>query len=281
MLKESLIEQSVRSLGNTAGVRYYAKPESPFVIDNPDIIATCGNNIFGIFIPSKAELQDIDSLFRRIYVSRLVYARDLRCLLYLETDDIINDFRALKYSCHRLCFGDEINEINRIVEGDHSNMQRKMLSKGVRCHSANTYYAYMNAIEKTSGLNKVYRNLELGDLWEPIRQVNRWSDFDKQKSLKTGFESQDSILFQKKKGSSSFRQSMDNILTYALYRRFLWDDGRLYLSNDAYKVSMLNTDMELDIRQLSTLAYLGVLPVSADNEEAISLFQKQGFINNQ
>lgn len=96
--RKKIILRLEKQLEDTAGVRFLANPQSLFVIDNPDILATCGNRIFGIYIPTQFELNNIDSLYRRIYLSRLVYAHDMRIILVMDDYETFQKSSQIKYA---------------------------------------------------------------------------------------------------------------------------------------------------------------------------------------
>lgn len=96
--RKEIIHTLEEQLDSAVGVRYIVSPQSLFVMDNPDILATCGNRIFGIYIPTQFELENIDSLYRRIYLSRLVYAHDMRVVLATDDYDIFQRSSQIKHS---------------------------------------------------------------------------------------------------------------------------------------------------------------------------------------
>ena len=267
--RKTIIVRLRKQLENTAGVRSLVNPQSLFVIDNPDILATCGNRIFGIYIPTQFELNNIDSLYRRIYLSRLVYAPDMRIILVMDDYKSFQKSSQIKYAIHRLVVAEEVDQVASIVESDTSSLSRHMLSRTVRNHAANNYYFYETLLSKIKySVEQKYEKLHRED-WVEASPVTRWSDNKKIKSLKDTFETQEAIVFNRKKNKSSIKLNLDNIFNYATFKQYICDNGQLYMNPEDKKMKFLNTDIftlhNLDSLGGSTLLYLGVLPVSVSN----------------
>ncbi|WP_302992913.1 hypothetical protein [Parabacteroides goldsteinii] len=267
--RKKIILRLEKQLEDTAGVRFLANPQSLFVIDNPDILATCGNRIFGIYIPTQFELNNIDSLYRRIYLSRLVYAHDMRIILVMDDYETFQKSSQIKYAIHRLAVAEEIGQVASIVESDNSSLSKRMLSRAVRSHAANNYYLYEMLLSKIQySVGQKYEKLHRED-WVDASPVTRWSDYKKVKSLKDTFEAEEAIVFNRKKNKSSIKQNLDSILNYVLFRQYMCDEGQLLINSNEKKLRILNTDMftslNLDSIGISTLSYLGILPVYIGN----------------
>lgn len=267
--RKTIILRLKKQLENSAGVKFLVNPQSLFVIDNPDILATCGNRIFGIYIPTQFELNNIDSLYRRIYLSRLAYAHDMRIILVMYDYETFQKSSQIKYAIHRLAVAEEIDQVASIVKSDNSSLKKRMLSNSVRSHAANNYYLYETLLSKIQySVGQKYEKLRRED-WVDASPVTRWSNHEKVKSLKDTFEAEEAIVFNRKKNKSSIKQNLDNILTYALFRQYMCEDGQLFMNPNEKKMRILNTDMftslHLDSIGISTLSYLGILPVSISN----------------
>lgn len=172
----------------------------------------------------------------------------------------------LRLNIHRLAVGEEIKQVASIVESDNSNLSRRMLSREVRSHAANNYYLSEIMLSKSKNIScKKYKRLYHED-WVDASSVYRWSDSRKVKSLKDAFEVEQAIIINRKKNKSSIKQNLNSILNYALFRQYICDNGQLFMNPNYKKMMILNSDIfssfNLDSIGISTLSYLGILPVS-------------------
>lgn len=79
------------------------RPSNIYTIDNPDVLFIAGGNLFALFIPTEAEIQNVDLLVRRIMVSRLAYVENMKTLLLSEDEHFLNkNFLLLNQTCHRI-----------------------------------------------------------------------------------------------------------------------------------------------------------------------------------
>jgi len=62
-----------------------------YIIDNPDILFVENGNLFGLFIPTKTEIENVDLLVRRIMVSRLAYVHNMKSLLASEDENFLHN----------------------------------------------------------------------------------------------------------------------------------------------------------------------------------------------
>lgn len=79
------------------------RPSNIYTIDNPDALFIASGNLFGLFIPTKGEIQHVDLLARRIMVLRLAYAENMQTLLLSEDEGFLHENFPLLYRiCHRI-----------------------------------------------------------------------------------------------------------------------------------------------------------------------------------
>ena len=79
------------------------RPSNVYTIDNPDVLLIASGNLFGLFIPTKSEIQNVDLLVRRIMVSRLAYTENMKTLLLSEDERFLHEnFPLLNLICHRI-----------------------------------------------------------------------------------------------------------------------------------------------------------------------------------
>lgn len=279
--KKSIEKNLQVGFDKVAGIKTLVNPQNFFVIDNPDLLITKGNFLYGIFIPSKKEIKDIDNLIRRIYLSRLVYANDLRVVLVLEDSSVLIKTPILQSSCHLLAMEDQINDIPFIIEGDNSSIQKKMLSREIRCYAANSYYQYSKAFNATYQFANNYSNINPGGNWTKINPIHRWSNIKKEKSVNESFQYEDKILFNKSsKNNKNLKESLNDLMTFALYSKFVMDNGLLYRKKES-NFGILNIELLDLIRQnsliLSTLAFLGLLPTCVKSMEDVNKITEETY----
>lgn len=275
--RKAIIHRLEKLLEYTAGIRFLVNPQNFFVFDNPDILVTYGTRIWGIYIPTQFEKSNLDSLYRRIYLSRLVYAHDMRIVLVADNYEMFQNSSLIEYTVHKLIVSNDIDQIISVVEHDNS-CKCSMLSRNVRKHAANNFYQYETILSKIQySFGQTYETLHRID-WACASGVTKWSNHAKY-ILKDAFETDEAIIFNRKKNKTSIKQSIDSILNYTLYRQYRYTDGKLDINHNEKKIRILNTDMfsPLNINSIgvSTLLYLGILPVSIVNTSQFdSVFSK-------
>ena len=83
------------------------RPSNIYTIDNPDVLLITSANLFGLFIPTKNEMQNVDLLVRRIMVSRLAYVGNMKTLLLSGDDEFLHkNSPLLNQICHRILNND-------------------------------------------------------------------------------------------------------------------------------------------------------------------------------
>ena len=111
------------------------RPSNVFTIDNPDILVLNDCGLWGIFIPTKAELEDIALLIRRATASRLAYSAQMKTVLVavadinpIFTEEILNlmyDFIMTKFSnklhAHCYLYSNEDYSSESLVDDSSSN----------------------------------------------------------------------------------------------------------------------------------------------------------------
>ena len=278
-MKKGLVNTLLQHFDEAGGIRYVAEPQSPFVVDNPDILAVADSSIFGVFIPSVYEKKNLDSFLRRIYTSRLVYARDMKTILLFDTESEGNVNKNLKEAFHRVLDTSQIKEVVSVIDSDRRSKDVKMLSKRVSTHATESYYKYVNLGYTTRQYRGKFAEVH-SDKWQKLPRVQSWSDAKKGKIVKNGYYADGSFVFSKQKPKGmSVRESLDGIMTYSLFSQYSLDNGQLYVRKDEPQISLLNTDLlvkEEDVLWTSSLAYVGVAPVSVDSLQTLNVIHEEG-----
>ena len=123
------------------------------------------------------------------------------------------------------------------------------------------------------------------DGWNVVDDLPSWSS-QKQISLKSAFQYGSTIVYSKKKGSQSLKESLENILTYSLFRKYHLYNGQIYANAnwDADRpISILNTNLSIssvpgtiDTQMASTLACLGIISSRIESEGMLDYLISQG-----
>lgn len=286
-MKKSLIVKSItEALGGAAGLRYVTMPQNPLVADNPDFLIADSGRLFGIYVPSQKEILNTDHLLRRIYLSRLYYANDMRTIILIDQESPLSNLKPLLAAVH---YAESFEVIPQIAEfvGRLNNIleTRSMINKHTRKYALETLY-------KTQGLADIFGSYEQGDYvdlkldgWNVVDQLSSWSS-QKLIGLKTAIQQGSTIVYTKKKGSQSVKDSLDNILTYSLFRKYHLYNGQIYANSkwDADKpISFLNTNLNIssvpgaiDTQMASTLACLGIISSRIVSEDMLDFLAASG-----
>lgn len=286
-MKKSLIVKSItEALGGGAGLRYVSMPQNPLVADNPDFLVADSNRLFGIYIPSQKETINSDYLLRRIYLSRLYYANDMRTIILFNQDSPLSNLKPLMAAVHYTESFEVIPQISQFV-GSLNNVldTRSMINKHTRKYALETLY-------KTQGLSDIFSEFEQGDYvdlkldgWNVVDALPSWSS-QRQIGLKTALQQGTAIVYSKKKGSQSVKDSLENILTYSLFRKYHLHNGQIYVNknwNEERPISFLNTNLNIssvhgaiDTQMASTLACLGIVSSRIESEGMLDYLVARG-----
>ena len=286
-MKKSLIVKSItEALGGGAGLRYVSMPQNPLVADNPDFLVADSNRLFGIYVPSQKETLNTDHLLRRIYLSRLYYTNDMRTIILIDRDSSLGNIKPLIAAVHFAESFEVIPQISQFV-GHLDNVleTRSMINKHTRKYALETLY-------KTQGLYDIFREYEQGDYvdlkldgWNVVDALPSWSS-QRQIGLKTALQQGTAIVYSKKKGSQSVKDSLENILTYSLFRKYHLHNGQIYVNKNWNKerpISFLNTNLNIssvpgaiDTQMASTLACLGIVSSRIESEGMLDYLVERG-----
>ena len=274
--KPEIVRFISKDLSGGAGINYLEYPHSPLTADNPDILASVNNRLYGIFIPSSSEYAKPQHLLRRIFNSRLVYPQDLRTvLLFEESSNIYRNILSLSTHCVEVLNG---QSIAHLIESLNSRLSRKdLLSKSVRFHTINRIFKYQQLSHELSDFNTGYGFFEImqdqakeGGLIPP----HDWYADRLASPLQNSYACKDSNVYFKSKNKAGIKATIDNILTYSFFRRFQFDEHSLHYDNNHDKYSdYLNCDF-IDILEnramANTMFGLGIMPVSLSTSTAFN-----------
>lgn len=240
------------------------RPSNVFTLDNPDILVLNDYGLWGIFIPTKTELEDIALLIRRTTSSRLAYTAQMKTVLIADTD---LDFRLtgiINSTFAKICLPDDniADMIGETIENDQcakisSDMRQRF---AIRLFNLEDYSMRSN--------DMLYQGFKEFDFpYERSKTVNPWTDTLKQRSVRDLFTVEDKGLFGNKTvKKGKFKDSLESILTYGFYKDVNVDEGEMnMLAEWGLEPVVLNLNTELpSISQLQkrSLMFQGIMPVS-------------------
>lgn len=279
--KNVIIKSIAEALDHGAGLHFVPMPQNPLVVDNPDFLVADNSRLFGIYVPTQKETLNSDHLLRRIYLSRLYYANDMRTIILIDQDSPLTNLKPLMGAVHCAETLDVIPQIAQLV-GRLNNVidTRSMINKRTRHYALETLYRFQ-------GLSEILGPYEQGDYvdlnldgWNVVDELPSWSS-QKQVGLKTALQLGSTLVFSKRKGRQSLKDSLENILTYSLFRKYHLYNGQIYANEnwDADRpISFLNTNLNIssvpgaiDTQMASTLACLGIISSRIKSEGEIDL----------
>lgn len=278
MNKIDIINLFTEDLSNGAGIKVFAYPQSPLTIDNPDILASVNDRLYGIYIPSSVEYVKPQHLLRRILFSRLVYPPELRSVLLVdETSTAILNNKSISISTY-CCEVNNGQSISHLIESLNGRLRKnEVLSKAVRFHTINRIFNFQQVF---STLDKHYKEYSVFDLEGGTHLYPQFDWYAEREThpLKNSFTYKESCIHFKSRKSSGLKESLENILTYSLFRNYQLDSHQLhYDMNRDSSADFLNCDFVnlLQNRALAnTLFGQGIIPVSLSSFEEFQAVQK-------
>lgn len=280
-MKKQTLNSLIKSLDEAGGMRFVIEPQSPFVIDNPDVLVVADNSLFGIYVPTVFETKTFDSLLRRVYTSRLVYARDMKTILLVDNATKEKLSKTMHEAFHRIISDNDIDDVISVINSDkHETLTSKMmLSKHVRTYATTSYYKYINLKSASTRFNGAFSKFK-PEWWQVAPSVVSWNDENRDKVIKDAYFYDGSIFFSKAKTKTKkVRESLDSIMTYSMLSQYRLDGGQLHVVKKEPQLNLLNTDLPVfgdDVLWSSSLAYVGVAPVSVDSFETLNSIHEEG-----
>jgi hypothetical protein len=255
------------------------RPVNPICLDGPDYLVIDKGKLFGFFIPTKKEIKHPDCLLRRLLLSKITYIPTMSSVLLCDNDtpqyfqnitqyafNLFIDDLSLKGDSYPLFCGTE-----QIVKVQGIASFHKIC--------AQNYWLISNNIQES--FSKI-AHFDIVSTEEKGGVVSRWSDRSEIELSDSYVLNNRSLLANKKKGSASFRDSMDSFFNYILFSRFDYNQGRFFFDNRPLQV-VLNTNWDYVHSNGSlnrygrALAYLGVLPVTTNSINTIDYLESTFF----
>ena len=245
-------------------------PSNVYTIDNPDALFIASGNLFGLFIPTKSEIQNVDLLVRRIMVSRLAYADNMKTLLLSEDDDFLNNQSPLlNQICHRILDSD--------AEGYRLTFERNRFESntpdiGVRIRAKQTklYARNLRIYRLGQEENRAFVYFPIDKQFADDAVAKSWSQ--SQVNVKDAYMFDDLFIAFKRKTTMSFKETFNNLMTLSFFMNYtIHDEGMSYRKALEYP-KMINSDFpfirESDndpYKYIRVLAFMGLSPIQADS----------------
>ena len=245
-------------------------PSNIYTIDNPDALFIASGNLFGLFIPTKSEIQNVDLLVRRIMVSRLAYADNMKTLLLSEDDDFLNNqFSLLNKICHRILDNDA-DGYRLTFERDRFESNTPNIGIRIRAKQANLYARNLRIYQLGQEENQVFAPFQIDKRYTDGAIAESWSQ--SQVSVKDAYMLDDLFIAFKRKTTMSFKEAFNNLMTLSFFMNYtIHDEGMSYRKALEYP-KMINSDFPFirengndPYKYIRVLAFMGLSPILADS----------------
>lgn len=247
------------------------RPSNVFTLDNPDILVLNDYALWGIFIPTKSEIEDMALLIRRVNSSRLAYNSLMKTVLVVSEELGAQYTEIVSQSFAKVCMPDD--NIVRIIGEQLAYDRCARISSGVRQRFAKRMFNLEEySIRDNEKLFRGFRELDLP--YERPKTVNPWEESLKQRSVKDLFSFQNRGLFGNKTvKKGKFKDSLESLLTFGFYKDVDVQDGEMNIIEEwGLEPVVLNLQTELpSITQLQrrSLMFQGIMPVSIGDMELV------------
>lgn len=245
-------------------------PSNIYTIDNPDVLFIAGGNLFGLFIPTEGEIQNVDLLVRRIMVSRLAYVENMKTLLLSEDEHFLNkNFLLLNQICHRILDNDA-NGYRLIFERDRfesntPNIGAKIRAKQARLYARNLWIYRLGKEEK-----RAFASFQIDKQFTDGTVVESWSH--SQISVKDAYMIDDFLVTFKRRTTMTFKKAFNNLMTLSFFMNYAIHDGEISYKKTLEYPKMINSDFSFfrgndndPNKYIRVLAFMGLSPIQADS----------------
>ena len=243
-------------------------PSNIYTIDNPDVLFIASGNLFGLFIPMKSEIQNVDLLVRRIMVSRLAYVESMKTLLLSEDECFLNEnFILLNQICHRILDNNansfrSIFETNRF-ESNTPDIGVKIRTKQTKLYTRNFLIYQLGEKEKQS-----FAPFQIDKQIADRAVVESWSH--SQVSVKDAYMIDDFLVTFKRKSTMTFKKAFNNLMTLSFFMNYTIHDGEISYKRTLEYPKMINSDFSFlrendPYKYIRVLAFMGLLPIQVNS----------------
>ena len=246
------------------------RPSNIYTIDNPDALFIASGNLFGLFIPTKGEIRHVDLLVRRIMVSRLAYAENMKALLLSEDERFLHEnFTLLNRICHRILDNDANGYQLTFNRGRFESNTPDIGSK-IRAKQTNLYARNLKIYQLGQEENRAFASFPIDKRFTDGATAESWSR--QQISVKDAYMLDDFFVAFKRKTTMSFKETFNNLITLSFFMNYaLHDEGMSYRNTLNYP-KMINSDYPFlwgndndPYKYIRVLAFMGLLPIHTDS----------------
>ena len=246
------------------------RPTNVYTIDNPDALFIASGNLFGLFIPTKSEIQNVDLLVRRIMVSRLAYVDNMKTLLLSEDDDFLNNqFPLLNKICHRILDNDA-DGYRLTFERDRFESNTPDIRVKIKVKQANLYARNLWIYQLGQEEKQVFAPFQIDKRYTDGAIAESWSR--SQVGVKDAYMLDDFFVAFKRKTTMSFKETFNNLMTLSFFMNYtLHDEGMSYKKALEYP-KMINSDFSFvrendndPYKYIRVLAFMGLSPIQTDS----------------
>lgn len=247
------------------------RPSNVFTLDNPDILVLNDYGLWGIYIPTKSEIEDMGLLIRRANSSRLAYNSLMKTVLVVSEELDAQYTEIVSQSFAKVCMPDD--NLVRIIGEQLVHDRCTKIPSGVRQRFAKRMF---NLEEYSMRSNEMlYQGFKELDLpYERPKSVNPWINTLRQRSVKDLFTIQDKGLFGNKTvRRGKFKDSLESLLTFGFYKDVDVQNGEMNMLEEwGLEPVVLNLQTELPTfsqLQRRSLMFQGIMPVSIGDLELV------------
>lgn len=243
--------------------RTILRPSNVYTIDNPDILVVNDVGLWGVFVPTKAELDDFALLIRRVSASRLAYSSQLRTVLVLEQEISNQYLEAVSQNFHAVRYPDDnlVTLLSRRVMQDRVSK----FAKGVRQEfSSRLFELEKYSKRKSELLYEQFVPIEYGE--GGYQAVKTWNEELRRRSVKRLYNTGKGLYGSKGWQSGKFKEACEPLMTLSFFKDTNLNAGVVdFISPDLYEPVVLNLNFEdtkVSVLQRRSLMFQGILPVS-------------------
>ena len=239
-------------------------PSNPLTVDNPNLLVFNGRALMGVYVPTKAELNNPDDLLRRLFVSKLAMVAQMRTILVLEANKEnigLGNIFAVANAFDSVYILENVDDFVRYMNDDIN--QRTPIHKSVRTANINRFWATMSYVERHHKTEKpvVPKEFQYNSFYGEVRS---WSN-PEPKRVKSAFLAGETLVSFKRKSKQAFRSDFDSLMTFVMMFNYALDNCQLIPEKNHSKVfRYLGTD-SMDYLfsnevYLRSLVFLGFVP---------------------
>lgn len=246
------------------------RPSNIYTIDNPDVLLITSANLFGLFIPTKNEMQNVDLLVRRIMVSRLAYVGNMKTLLLSGDDEFLHkNSPLLNQICHRI-LNNDVNRYRLTFGRDRFVSNTPDIGARIRVMQTNLYTRNLRIYQLGKEENQVFAPFQIDKRYTDGAMAESWSQ--SQVSVKDAYMLDDLFVAFKRKTNMSFKETFNNLMTLSFFMNYtMHDEGISYRKALGYP-KMINSDFSFlrendndPYKYIRVLAFMGLSPIQADS----------------